>query len=163
MIVVLQNIRSCHNVGSIFRTADAVGCTKLYLCGITPTPRDRFDREQPDIAKVALGAEAWMPWESVESCTRLLDRLKKQGYSILALEQSDRSIPYTRFRVSKKQWHNTVLVLGNEVRGLSRALLNRADHIIEIPMHGRKESLNVAVAFGVVAYALRSFNDILKL
>lgn len=157
MIVVLHDIRSAHNVGSVFRTADAVGCTSLYLCGITPAPLDRFGRAQPDIAKVALGAEGWLPWEYAQSCTRLLDRLKKEGHTILALEQSKQSVPYTAIRISKKQWERTVLVIGNEVQGLSRAVLNRADHIIEIPMHGRKESLNVAVAFGIVTFAMRSF------
>lgn len=156
MIVVLHDIRSAHNVGSVFRTSDAAGCTMLYLCGITPTPLDRFGRTQPDIEKVALGADQWLPWEYAQSCPRLLDRLKKQGYTILALEQSKQSVPYTAIRASKKQWEKTVLVIGNEVQGLSRAILNRADHIIEIPMHGRKESLNVAVAFGIVAFALRS-------
>lgn len=157
MIVVLHDIRSSHNVGSVFRTSDAAGCTRLYLCGITPTPLDRFGRAQPDIEKVALGAEQWLPWKYVQSCPRLLDRLKKQGYTILALEQSEQSVPYTAIRVSKKQLERTVLVIGNEVQGLSRAILNRADHIIEIPMLGRKESLNAAVAFGIVVFALRSF------
>ncbi|MBI4252571.1 TrmH family RNA methyltransferase [Candidatus Uhrbacteria bacterium] len=155
MIVVLHDIRSAHNVGSIFRTADAAGLSRLYLCGITPTPRDRFWRAQTDIAKVALGAEEWLPWEYAKSAVRLLTRLKKEGCTILALEQSARSIPYTRIRISKKQWSRTVLVLGNEVTGLSRTILNRADTIIEIPMHGRKESLNVAVAFGIAVFALQ--------
>lgn len=155
MIIVLHNIRSSHNVGSIFRTADAADCAKLYLCGITPTPTDSFGRSQSDIAKVALGAEQWMSWEYAKSCAYLLDRLKKQGYNILALEQSKHSTPYTQARISKKQWQKTVLVLGSEVKGLSRAIINRADKIIEIPMYGRKESLNVAVAFGIVAFALR--------
>lgn len=155
MLVVLHDVRSSHNVGSIFRTADAAGCTMLYLCGITQTPIDRFGRVQPDIAKVGLGAEQWMPWEYAKSCPLLLDRLKKKGCTILALEQSKQSVPYTAIHVSRKQWERTVLVIGNEVQGLSRAILNRADRIIEIPMHGRKESLNVAVAFGVVAFALR--------
>ena len=154
MIVVLHDIRSAHNVGSIFRTADAAGCTKVILCGITPKPVDQFGRVQPDIAKVALGAQEWISWECAPSCSRVLDRLKKQGHTIVALEQSPRARPYTTLRISKKQWPTTVLVLGNEVVGLSRAILNRADHIIEIPMHGRKESLNVAVAFGIVAFAL---------
>lgn len=155
MLVVLSDIRSTHNVGSIFRTADAAGCTKVFLCGITPTPRDRFGRSRSDIAKVALGAEEWMPWEYTQNCARLLDRLKKDGYTILALEQSPRSVSSTRVRLLKKQWQRTALVLGNEVAGLSRAILSRADQIIEIPMHGRKESLNVAVAFGIVAFSLR--------
>lgn len=152
MIVILSDIRSGHNVGSIFRTVDAAGCTKLFLCGITPTPLDRFGRPRSDIAKVALGAEGWVPWEYAASCTRLLGHLKKDGYTILALEQNARSISYASFRLSRKQWQKTALVLGNEVEGLSRAILNRADHIVEIPMHGRKESLNVAVAFGIVVF-----------
>ncbi|MDP2630699.1 MAG: TrmH family RNA methyltransferase [Candidatus Uhrbacteria bacterium] len=155
MIIVLADIRSAHNVGSLFRTADASGCTKLYLCGITPCPRDRFGRINPEISKVALGAEEWLPWEHVRSCTHLLDRLKKEGYAILALEQSKNSIAYTKVRNPKKEWDKTVLVVGNEVDGLFRAILNRADSIIEIPMYGKKESLNVAVAFGIVAFALR--------
>lgn len=154
MIIVLHDIRSAHNVGSIFRTADAAGCTKLYLCGITPSPHDRFGRNNAEISKVALGAEEWLSWEYVPSCPRLLVRLKKEGYTILALEQSDDSISYARVRVPKKQWHKTVLVLGSEVKGLPRTVLNRADTIIEIPMHGKKESLNVAVAFGAVVFSL---------
>ncbi len=155
MIVVLANIRSAHNVGSIFRTADAASCTKIYLCGITPAPVDRFGRAQSEIAKVALGAENWIPWESAPSCTRLLTRLKKEGHTILALEQSKDSIPYTKVRISTKEWSKTVLVLGSEVSGLPRPILKKADTIIEIPMHGKKESLNVAVAFGVVIFSLR--------
>jgi len=155
VIIVLQNIRSSHNVGSIFRTADASGCTRLYLCGITPAPVDRFGRVNAEIAKVALGAEQWIAWKQARSCTTLLERLKKEGNMVLALEQSDTSIPYTSMHVPKKRWDKTVLVLGNEVKGLSAAILRRADHILEIPMHGKKESLNVAVAFGVVVFSLR--------
>ncbi|MBI4599760.1 TrmH family RNA methyltransferase [Candidatus Uhrbacteria bacterium] len=155
MIVVLADIRSSHNVGSIFRTADAAGCTQLYLCGITPCPRDRFGRSNAEISKVALGAEEWIPWEYARSCVRRLTRLKKEGYTILALEQSKHSVPYAKVHISKKQWTKTVLVVGNEVAGLSRTILRKAETIIEIPMHGKKESLNVAVAFGVVIFSLR--------
>lgn len=155
MIIVLHDIRSSHNVGSIFRTADAAGCTKIYLCGITPAPVDRFGRKNSEIAKVALGAEEWIPWESVKSATRLIDRLKKQGTTILALEQDETSVAYTKVCIPPAQWSTTVLILGNEVKGLSKALLKRADTIIEIPMYGKKESLNVAVAFGIVVFSLR--------
>lgn len=155
MIIVLHDIRSSHNVGSIFRTADAVGCTKIYLCGITPAPVDRFGRKNSDIAKVALGAEDWIPWEHVVSASRLIDRLKKQGNTILALEQDATSVPYTKVHIPSTQWKSTVLILGNEVKGLSKALIKRAGTIIEIPMHGKKESLNVAVAFGIVSFSLR--------
>lgn len=154
MIVVLHNVRSAHNVGSIFRTADAAGCAKVYLCGITPAPRDRFGRVRPDIAKVALGAEHSLAWESVSSCARLLTRLKKEGMSSIALEQSPRSVLYRSIHLSQKDWLRTALVVGNEVEGLPSSLLAKVDHIIEIPMYGQKESLNVAVAFGIVAFAL---------
>lgn len=154
MIVVLADIRSAHNVGSIFRTADAIGCTKLILCGITPSPHDRFGRIQPEISKVALGAEQWIPWEYAPSCARLLTRLKKEGYRVIALEQSKHSVPYTKVHISKNEWSKTVLLVGNEVAGLSAAVLKKADQIVEIPMHGKKESLNVAVAFGIVAFSL---------
>ncbi|MEK7479590.1 MAG: RNA methyltransferase [Patescibacteria group bacterium] len=167
MVAILHNIRSAHNVGSIFRTADAAGIEKLYLCGITPTPLDRFGRPRKDVAKVALGAEKSVPWEHCVSTARLLTRLKKEGYAIFAVEQSSGSVPYgekealrpvvqTRRAQGKNQ--NVVLVFGDEVRGLSPSILKRADRILEIPMFGKKESLNVSVAFGIVAYRLREIS-----
>ena len=155
MTIVLHDIRSAHNVGSIFRTADAAGCTKIYLCGITPAPVDCFGRKNSEITKVGLGAEEWIPWESVKSATSLINRLKKQGDTILALEQDTVSVPYTNVIIPSVRWSNTVLVVGSEVKGLSKPLLKRADTIIEIPMHGKKESLNVAVAFGIVVFSFR--------
>lgn len=159
MLAILHNIRSAHNVGSIFRTADAAGIEKLYLCGITPTPLDRFGRPQKDVAKVALGAEKSVPWEHCVSTTRLLDRLKKEGFTIFAVEQDPRSVSVLRFGLKNVLRPNLkthiALVFGDEVRGLSSAILKRADTILEIPMFGKKESLNVSVAFGIVAYRLR--------
>ncbi len=152
MIVVLHNIRSMHNVGSIFRTADAVGVEKVYLCGITPAPIDRFGRPNEKIAKVSLGAEKTMPYEQCRLTSRCIDRLAREGYRIIAVEQHRNSIPYTKAGKRKK----TALILGDEVRGLPESVLSRVDAIVEIPMRGAKESLNVAVAFGIVAYALRS-------
>ena len=102
MVVVIHNVRSTHNVGSIFRTADAAGCEKIYLCGITPVPRDRFGRENEKISKVALGAEKWIAWEKVDQTTRLIDKIKKDGYKIFAVEQSSRSVPYQKIKLSKK-------------------------------------------------------------
>jgi tRNA G18 (ribose-2'-O)-methylase SpoU len=154
MIVILHNIRSTHNVGSIFRTADATGCEKIYLCGITPAPRDRFGRENEKISKVALGAEKWITWEKVGQTTRLIDKIKKEGYKFLAIEQSSRSLPYQKIKLSKKDLAKTALIVGNEIKGLPPAILRRADKILEIPMRGKKESLNVAVAFGIVAFNL---------
>jgi tRNA G18 (ribose-2'-O)-methylase SpoU len=161
-VAVLVNIRSAWNVGSMFRTADAAGISKLYLVGYTPTPLDRFGRIRPDLAKVSLGAETSMPWEHVPSAGRLLSRLSSEGYVVCAVEQGRSAQPFTRFRSPKK----TALVLGNEVRGLPPSILARADHILEIPMRGAlvrdanhprrtgvgKESLNVAVTFGIIAF-----------
>ncbi len=155
MIVVLDNIRSLHNVASIFRTSDAVGVQKLYLCGITPTPLDRLSRVRPPFTKVALGAEENVPWEKRASTWRLLDKLKKEGYKILAVEQHKASTPYYRLPTTHYRLDKVVLVLGHEVRGLPESVLSRADKIIEIPMLGVKESLNVSVAFGVMAFHLR--------
>jgi tRNA G18 (ribose-2'-O)-methylase SpoU len=163
MIVILDNIRSLHNVGSIFRTADAVGVEKLYLCGITPSPLDRFGVVRGDVAKVSLGAEKTVPWESVVSTSRLITSLKKQGFTIVALEQDVRAVTYYEYA---KTWiasstrkdkgvGGIALILGAEVEGVSPAVLKKCDTIIEIPMKGKKESLNVAVAFGVAAFRLR--------
>lgn len=143
-----------HNVGSIFRTADAAGAEKLYLCGITPGPLDRFQRPNTPLLKVSLGAERSVVWEHAPSASRLIGRLKRNGFKILALEQDPSSIPYMRVSLSASQWQTTALLLGEEVNGLRRALLKKADKILEIPMHGKKESLNVSVAFGVVIFHL---------
>ena len=151
IVAVLVNIRSLHNVGSIFRTADAAGVEKLYLCGITPTPTDRFGKIRPQLAKVALGAEKTVPWEKCASTSKLIDRLKKDGYEIIAIEQSKKSVPYYNLKAISYKL-KAVLVLGSEVAGLPPAILKKADVIAEIPMRGRKESLNVAVAFGIVAF-----------
>lgn len=159
MIAILHNIRSMHNVGSIFRTADAAGVDKIYLCGVTPAPIDKFGRKRRQIAKVSLGAEDYIPWKQIKSTTRLLDKLKKDGHLILAIEQSKKSISYFRLsfpRSAAGKSRKIVLVLGNEIRGLPSFVLNRADKILEIPMKGKKESLNVAVAFGIVAFHLLS-------
>lgn len=154
MVIILHNIRSTHNVGSIFRTADAAGCEKIYLSGITPAPVDRFGRVNEKISKVALGAQNFLPWEKVGQTAKLIDKIKKDGYRILAIEQSGRSVPYQKIKLSKKDLEKTALVLGNEIRGLPPSVLRRADKILEIPMRGKKESLNVAVAFGIVAFNL---------
>ncbi|TSC89610.1 MAG: tRNA/rRNA methyltransferase SpoU [Parcubacteria group bacterium Gr01-1014_3] len=157
MIAILHNIRSLHNVGSIFRTADAAGIEKVYLGGITPEPVDIFGRPRPQLTKVALGGEKSVPWDasarSAQGTSRLIDRLKKEGYKIFAIEQSKKSIPYHKLKIDNLKL-KIALVVGNEVRGLSPAILKKADKILEIPMHGKKESLNVAVAFGIVVFRL---------
>lgn len=154
MIAILSNIRSVHNVGSIFRTADGVGIEKIYLCGITPSPLDRFDRPREQFTKVSLGAERSVVWEHVPTATTLVKRLKREGYTIFAIEQAKRSVPHKKVRLGTKALAKLAIVLGNEVKGLSPALLALADTIIEIPMRGEKESLNVSVAFGIITYHL---------
>lgn len=158
MIIVLDNIRSLFNVGTVFRTADAVGAEKIYLCGITPEPIDRFGRIRPQLAKVSLGAEKTMPWEYSLSCIKVLNDLKKKGYKIFAVEQDKKSIPYFRLKLKKSDLEKVVLVFGNEVDGVSRNVLKKSDKILEIPMLGKKESLNVSVSFGIVVFGLRYGN-----
>ena len=146
--LILHNIRSTHNVGSIFRTADAVGVTKIFLTGFTPAPIDRFGRARSDIAKTALGAEKTISWERHSSATALLIALKKKGVYIIAVERVKGARNYKKLEVH----FPVVFVFGNEVRGLSKNICARADAVAEIPMRGKKESLNVSVAVGVVLY-----------
>jgi 23S rRNA (guanosine2251-2'-O)-methyltransferase len=156
--VVLHNIRSVHNVGSIFRTADAAGFEKIYLCGITPTPLDRFKNVRADFAKVALGAEKSVAWEYAKTTKEAIAKMKQDEWKIFAVEQSRKSIPYYaigRALASPRKMQKIALVLGNEVDGIPPAILKLADATLEIPMSGKKESLNVAVAFGIVAFDLR--------
>lgn len=147
-VLILPNIRSAVNVGAIFRTADAVGVDKIYLVGVTPRPTDKFDRVQKDIAKSALGAEKWIPWEYQENLSILINKLKKDGYMVVAIEQDKKSIDYRKFKTSK----NTAFILGPEVEGLDKKVLNKCEKIIQIPMHGKKESLNISVACGVALF-----------
>lgn len=153
---ILADIRSVHNVGSIFRTADAAGVEKLYLCGITPGPLDRFAKVRADFAKVALGAEKYVKWEAAKSVEDVVKELKKDGWKIFAIEQAKNSIPYYDVaRISEADESPKIaLVVGPEVEGLSASILKLCDTVLEIPMRGKKESLNVAVAFGVVAFRL---------
>lgn len=152
MLIILDNIRSCHNVGSIFRTADAVGIEKIYLCGITPAPLDKYGRENKRLTKVSLGAEKAVAWERRDSALSVIKELKAQGCKIISLEQSPKSVSIFKAKLAPKKKY--ALVLGAEVEGLSRAILSQSDMIAEIPMRGKKESLNVAVAFGVAVFLL---------
>lgn len=154
MVVVLNNIRSVHNVGSIFRTSDGAGVKKVYLCGITPTPYDRFGRIRSDFVKVSLGAEKKLEWEYNSSLTKTIEKLKKDGFEILFLEQSKKMIKYDSLKRIPYKKDKRALVLGNEVKGIPPKLFKKADKVFEIPMRGSKESLNVSVAFGVVVYHL---------
>ena len=151
LAVLADNIRSAWNVGSILRSADGFGFTHAYLCGITPTP------EQEAVQKTALGAEDFVTWSHHKDAVKLVKGLKKEGYKILALEEDERAVSIrpakiTRdYSTSKK---NTVLIVGSEVTGIDPELLDLADEIFYIPMHGQKRSFNVANAFSIAAYVL---------
>jgi len=156
-IVVLDSIRSTFNVGSIFRTADALGIKEIILGGTTPAPIDRFGRERKDISKVSLGAEKNISWQYQENVLPLLKKLKKAGYKIIAIEQSSKSIDYKTIKISsanKKEEIKIVFIIGAEVDGIAKPILKLADYIAEIPMLGEKESLNVSVAFGVALFRI---------
>jgi len=153
--VILYNLRSLYNVGSIFRTADAAGVEKIYLAGFTPAPLDVFKKPRPRMLKVSLGAEKSVPWKKISqsSTVKLLKDLKTKGYKILAIEQNKKSLPY--YKIHKiKDFKKIALVMGNEIKGLPSSVLVQADKILEIPMLGRKESLNVSIAFAIVVYRL---------
>ena len=148
--LILDNIRSRENVGSIFRTSDAAGVSKIYLCGTTPTP------PHEKISKTALGAEMYVPWEYQSQAWRLLRRLKNnppvggEKLKIIGLEQTKNSQNVFNF----KPKFPLALVLGNEVKGISPKILKYCDKKISIPMYGKKESLNVSVAAGVALYTI---------
>lgn len=148
--VILDNIRSKQNVGSIFRTAECVGICKIFLCGTTPTPIDRFGREVSEIAKTALGAEKTVAWEYMKSTAKAIKSLKKDGYYIIAIEQAKNATDYKKIKITK----DTAFVLGNEVEGVGKNVLKLCDVIAEIPMQGQKESLNVSVATGVALFRM---------
>lgn len=146
--VVLVDVRSIENVGSIFRTADGAGVEKIYLGGITPTPLNRLGKPREDLAKVALGAEKSVSWEQVPNVLALLKKLQKEGWQICAIEQDKNSKSFKKIPKSGK----VLIVMGTEVTGLPKNILRMCDGIYEIPMKGSKESLNVSVAFGVAVY-----------
>jgi len=192
--LILHNVRSCYNVGSIFRTADAAGIDKIYLCGYTPAPEaqisnfqffpirkanrgssipqsgigtiskqitnPKFQIQKRDkISKTALGAEKYVPWEKCKQTWRLLEKLGSEGVKIIALERFDR---LTAGKLGVKNIFNykppknksIALVVGHERKGLSKKILEYVDDIVEIPMRGRKESLNVSVAVGIALYEI---------
>ncbi|MDP3955817.1 MAG: RNA methyltransferase [bacterium] len=150
LYVIAHNIRSVHNVGSFFRTCDATNVKKLYLTGYTPTPIDRFGRTRADVTKTALGAEKTVAWEQQPDIFDLLTALKQEGVAIVALEQSERSLLYSEYEIKKP----TALIVGNEPDGIAEQILALCDAVIEIPMYGEKESLNVSVSLGVALYQL---------
>jgi len=147
--LILHDIRSVHNVGSIFRTADGAGASKIYLSGYTPGPIDRFGRKVSAFSKVSLGAEDSVPWEK-RDIQELIQELKQSGVQIIALEQSENSVPLLEFDPPER----VALIVGNEVDGVPGEVLALCDAVVEIPMRGEKESLNVSVATGIALYIL---------
>ena len=142
--VVCDNIRSLENVGSIFRTSDALGVRRIFLCGISGRPPHH------KISKTALGAETAVPFEYYRQVGRLIDKLKKSKIQVVALEQDEKAIVYTKF----KPKFPCALIIGNEVKGVSKKVLEKCDKIIYLPMSGQKESLNVSVSFGIAGYEI---------
>jgi tRNA G18 (ribose-2'-O)-methylase SpoU len=149
-ILIIDNVRSAHNVGSLFRTADGAGVSSLVLVGYTPTPIDRFGRIQNEIEKTSLGASHTLPWFSKtnEEILGHIHDLKKLGFTVVAVEQTAQARDLRTFEVPEK----VAYILGNEIDGVSKPLLEVADEHVAIVMHGKKESLNVSVAGGIVLF-----------
>ena len=148
VVLVLDNIRSAHNVGSAFRTADAFGVDKIYLGGICPVP------PSPELHKVALGAEEVVPFEQVQDVVSLVKRLQADGYQVVAVEQTVNSVKLDTFQREPGQKY--ALVFGNEVAGVQQEVVDACDFSLEIPQQGTKHSLNVSVSIGVVMWAVVS-------
>lgn len=149
MIIIAHNIRSLHNVGSIFRTADVFGIEKIYLTGYTGHP------PRKEIAKTALGSDKRVEWEGVEDVNTVIQRLEEEGVFVAALEMSESSVPIDSFDSTK----NVALILGNEVEGIEKDVLDQCDEIFEIDMPGNKKSLNVSVAAGIAMFSLHQKSD----
>ncbi len=153
--VILHNIRSAHNVGSIFRTADGAGVSKIFLTGYTPTPIDRFGRENSEIKKTSLGASKIVPYNAESDVTKVLSEMKRHGVQIVAVEQTVNAISYQGYKVEG----DTVFIFGNEVTGIEEDVLAQADTHIQVPMSGIKESLNVSVCAGIILFAFKDKNN----
>ena len=155
--LILDNIRSAHNVGALFRTADGAGVEQLYLVGITPQPPKKalyLSDAEKTLKKTALGAERSVPWKQVKDLASLTMRLKRLGYTVVALEQAEGSIDYRTWQAPGNR--KVALVVGNEVDGVDEKVLKQCDAIIELPMRGKKNSLKVSVAAGIALYHLSS-------
>ena len=144
LIIIADNVRSMHNVGSIVRTSDAFLVEKIYLCGITPTPPHR------EIQKTALGATESVDWQYAENTLEVINQLKKEGWTILALEQTTNSVMLDELKVEKGE--KIAIVLGNEVEGVNQEVINLCDKAVEIPQFGTKHSFNVSVSCGIMLW-----------
>lgn len=145
IILVLDNVRSAMNVGSVFRTADAFIIERIYLCGITATPPNK------EILKTALGAQEAVDWQHMQDVTALVESLKESGNYIVAVEQTENSTALNKFTLPKKK---IVLIFGNEVFGVNQQIIDLCDESIEIPQFGTKHSLNISVSAGIVMWEL---------
>ncbi len=160
-IIILDNVRSALNVGSIFRTSSGIGVDKIYLCGITPIPFEtskKFEgqnKKRKDFIKTSLGAEDEIEWEYIENIIDLIKELKEKfgenNLELIALEQNEKSIDYKNIKIEKE---NVAIIVGSETDGVQKEVLDLVDKIVEIPMLGLKESLNVTIAFGILSYRL---------
>ena len=148
VVLILDNIRSAHNVGSAFRTGDAFKADKVWLCGICATP------PSAEIHKVALGAELSMPWEHVDDTLSLVERLRAEGWTVVCAEQTEHALPLQDFR--REPGRRYALVFGNEVDGVRQDVVDAADLCVEIPQFGTKHSLNVSVSVGIVLWQILS-------
>ncbi|MEK7602881.1 MAG: TrmH family RNA methyltransferase [Patescibacteria group bacterium] len=159
IIVIAHDIRSSHNIGALFRTCEALGVSELILSGYSPYPIHDKDTRLPHLAnkiseqihKTALGAEKLLTWQKIDDIESFISSKKKQGYKILALEQYSKSVSLNTLNPPKK----VVLILGREVEGIDRSILKLASQVVEIPMIGKKESLNVVQAAAIAIYHLR--------
>jgi len=150
IVVIANRIRSLHNVGSIFRTADAIGVKKIYLIGKMATPKN-----QPKLSKTALSAEKTVDWEHSNRISPILEKLKNDGFEIVALElNKNKSVDFRAWNRKEK----VAIILGNEVSGISLKIQNQCDKVVHLPMLGKKKSLNVSVSFGAIAYYLLQTN-----
>ncbi len=156
-IVILDNVRSALNVGAIFRTSSGIGIDKIYLCGITPIPFEtgkKFigqNKKRKDFIKTSLGSEDEISWEYRNNIADLIKELKEKDFEIIALEQNENSIDYKELKIEKE---NMAIIIGSETDGVQEEILNLSDQITEIPMLGLKESLNVTIAYAILAYKL---------
>jgi tRNA G18 (ribose-2'-O)-methylase SpoU len=146
IIIILDNIRSLNNIGSVFRTADAFLIEKMYLCGITATPPHK------DIQKTALGSTDSVAWEYAENTLDLIKKLKSEGVSILSIEQAENAKMLQDVRLDKNKTH--AIIFGNEVKGVSQDVVSESDIVVEIPQYGTKHSLNISVSAGIVIWDL---------
>lgn len=153
LVVVLDNVRSLHNVGSVFRTSDAFLVEKIVLCGITSCPPNA------EIHKTALGAEYSVDWEYFEETTDAIHLLKNEGYYIYSIEQVENSVMLDKIQLDPDSQQKYAVVLGNEVHGVDQEVINLSDNCIEIPQFGTKHSLNVSVSAGLIIW---KFFEILK-